>query len=150
MKGDLKRLAEARARREAAAKAKADAAAAEGGGAGALPVAAPQTSAEIGAAEAAAKEAAKRAAALGGGSSSDDEGGSMFAVAKKEKKSKKSKKDKKDKEKTEAAGAGLPKLESRDIKKMKPPQLKEALKERGLPIDGNKKTLEARLLEACK
>ena len=65
------------------------------------------------------------------------------------KKKKKDKKDKKDKDKGEAA-AELPKLEPREIKKMKPPQLKEALKERGLDISGNKKELEKRLLEACK
>jgi hypothetical protein len=33
------------------------------------------------------------------------------------------------------------------IKKMKPPELKEALKERGLSTQGNKNDLTARLLE---
>ena len=38
-------------------------------------------------------------------------------------------------------------VDSRIVKKMKPPQLKEALKERGQDIQGNKKTLIARLLK---
>jgi hypothetical protein len=39
------------------------------------------------------------------------------------------------------------KLSSMEIKKMKPPQLKEALKERSLPIQGNKADLVKRLVE---
>ena len=50
------------------------------------------------------------------------------------------KKKKKSKEKT------IPKLTSIEIKKMKPALLKEALKERGLEIQGNAKELLARLL----
>ena len=55
-----------------------------------------------------------------------------------------------------AAGAGGggddedEKLDAREIKKMKPPQLKEHLKARGLSTQGAKKDLIARLLEACK
>ena len=41
----------------------------------------------------------------------------------------------------------IPKLTKIEIKKMKPAQMKEALKERGLEIQGNAKTLTARLLE---
>mmetsp|Transcript_14672 Transcript_14672/g.16781 ORF Transcript_14672/g.16781 Transcript_14672/m.16781 type:complete len:167 (-) Transcript_14672:222-722(-) len=40
----------------------------------------------------------------------------------------------------------IPKLDKITIKKMKPPVLKEALKERGLEIQGNGKALTARLL----
>ena len=140
-KADLKRLQEVKARRAAQAKAK-EAEEAAGGGAGAAASAAD---------EVASKEAAKRAAAMG-----ED---SIFEAAKEDGKKKSSKK-KGGKKKEEAAGggggggrgagAGTEKLEPRDIKKMKPPQMKEALKERGLAIDGNKKVLEARLIEACK
>mmetsp|Transcript_18612 Transcript_18612/g.55355 ORF Transcript_18612/g.55355 Transcript_18612/m.55355 type:complete len:252 (+) Transcript_18612:280-1035(+) len=42
-----------------------------------------------------------------------------------------------------------PKLESRAVKKMKPPQLKEELKLRNLSTQGNAKQLLARLLEAA-
>mmetsp|Transcript_20895 Transcript_20895/g.30899 ORF Transcript_20895/g.30899 Transcript_20895/m.30899 type:complete len:227 (+) Transcript_20895:59-739(+) len=52
------------------------------------------------------------------------------------------KKKKKSKKKTE-----IPKIDKIGIKKMKPAQLKEALKERGCDIQGNAKTLTARLLE---
>lgn len=41
----------------------------------------------------------------------------------------------------------IPKLDKITIKKMKPAQLKDALKERGCDIQGNAKTLTARLLE---
>lgn len=41
----------------------------------------------------------------------------------------------------------IPKLDKITIKKMKPAQMKEALKERGLDIQGNAKALQARLLE---
>lgn len=42
---------------------------------------------------------------------------------------------------------GIPKLDKIAIKKMKPAQLKDALKERGLDIQGNAKTLIDRLLK---
>lgn len=41
----------------------------------------------------------------------------------------------------------VPKLTKIQIKKMKPAEIKEALKERGLSIQGNKNDLTARLLE---
>ena len=41
----------------------------------------------------------------------------------------------------------IPKLDKIAIKKMKPAQMKEALKERGLDIQGNAKTLQGRLLD---
>jgi hypothetical protein len=41
-------------------------------------------------------------------------------------------------------------LDPREIKKMKPPVLKDHLKKRGLSTQGNKNDLCARLLEACK
>ena len=56
-----------------------------------------------------------------------------------EKKSKSSKKKSKD--------SNIPKLDKIAIKKMKPTKLKEALKVRGLDIQGNAKTLTERLLE---
>ena len=71
-----------------------------------------------------AQQAAQAAAAAG--SDSEDE----------EKTSKKKKKK-----------ADVPKLDKITIKKMKPALLKEALKERGLEVQGNAKTLTARLLE---
>lgn len=52
--------------------------------------------------------------------------------------------DKKKKKKTKAA---IPKLSKIEIKKMKPAQMKDALKERGLDIQGNAKALTARLVE---
>jgi len=52
------------------------------------------------------------------------------------------KKKKKSKKKVE-----IPKLDKISVKKMKPAQLKEALKVRGCDIQGNAKTLTARLLE---
>ena len=58
------------------------------------------------------------------------------AAASSEKKSKKKKKKE------------IQKLSKIEIKKMKPPQLKEALKERGLSTQGNKKELIKRLTEA--
>lgn len=73
-----------------------------------------------------AQQAAQAAAAAG--SDSEDE----------EKTSKKKKKKKK---------GDAPKLDKITIKKMKPALLKEALKERGLEVQGNAKTLTARLLE---
>lgn len=42
---------------------------------------------------------------------------------------------------------GIPKLTNIQIKKMKPSQMKEALKERGLDIQGNKNQLTERLLK---
>ena len=42
---------------------------------------------------------------------------------------------------------GIPKIDKIAIKKMKPAQLKEALKERGLDIQGNAKALTQRLLD---
>merc|ERR1719231_531422 len=44
----------------------------------------------------------------------------------------------------------LEQLDSRAIKKMNPSKLKEELKKRGLNIQGNKKQLQKRLLDACK
>mmetsp|Transcript_17853 Transcript_17853/g.26091 ORF Transcript_17853/g.26091 Transcript_17853/m.26091 type:complete len:235 (+) Transcript_17853:18-722(+) len=71
-------------------------------------------------------EAANRAAAESDSDSDDDD---------KKKKKKKKKK------------AEVPKLDKIAIKKMKPAQLKEALKARGCEIQGNAKTLTARLLK---
>lgn len=55
--------------------------------------------------------------------------------------------DDKKKKKKSKKKIDLPKLDKITIKKMKPAQLKEALKERGCDIQGNAKTLTARLLE---
>jgi Casein kinase substrate phosphoprotein PP28./SAP domain. len=55
--------------------------------------------------------------------------------------------DEKKKKKKSKKKIDLPKLDKITIKKMKPAQLKEALKERGCDIQGNAKTLTARLLE---
>lgn len=52
--------------------------------------------------------------------------------------------DKEDKKKKKGK-SGVPKLDKIAIKKMKPAQLKDALKERGLEIQGNAKVLQARL-----
>ena len=41
----------------------------------------------------------------------------------------------------------IPKLSKIEIKKMKPAQMKDALKERGLEIQGNAKTLTKRLVD---
>jgi len=41
----------------------------------------------------------------------------------------------------------VPKLDKIAIKKMKPAQMKEALKERGLDIQGNKSALQERLIK---
>ena len=49
----------------------------------------------------------------------------------------------------EVADAAPPKLDKRKVKKMKPAQLKEELKLRGLSIQGNAKELVARLTEAA-
>ena len=72
------------------------------------------------------------------------------AVAEEEERKKKAaaaneeaKKDEKKKKKQ----TGPPKLSSIEIKKMKPTQMKEALKERGCDIQGNKKQLQERLLK---
>ena len=43
--------------------------------------------------------------------------------------------------------SNIPKLDKIVIKKMKPTQMKEALKERGLDIQGNAKQLQQRLLD---
>ena len=63
------------------------------------------------------------------------------AALKSEEDSKKKKSSKKKKETDE-----IPKLDKISIKKMKPAQLKDALKLRGLEIQGNAKTLTERLL----
>lgn len=55
-----------------------------------------------------------------------------------------------EKKASKKAASGPGTIESRVIKKMKPPQLKEALKERGLDIQGNKKQLVTRLLKWCE
>lgn len=55
--------------------------------------------------------------------------------------------DKKKKKKSSKKGNDIPKLDKISIKKMKPAQMKEALKERGLEIQGNAKTLTDRLLK---
>ena len=71
------------------------------------------------------------------------------AAAKQDKKNKK-KKEKKISKVVAAAAAAGPEHEMLDpiaIKKMKPPVLKEKLKERDLPCDGPKKDLVARLLK---
>lgn len=52
-----------------------------------------------------------------------------------------------DKKKKKAKEKGVPKIEKIAIKKMKTAQLKEALKERELDIQGNAKVLQARLLK---
>mmetsp|Transcript_42548 Transcript_42548/g.102547 ORF Transcript_42548/g.102547 Transcript_42548/m.102547 type:complete len:199 (-) Transcript_42548:2524-3120(-) len=53
-----------------------------------------------------------------------------------------------DKKKKKKSGkSSIPKLSKIEIKKMKPAQMKEALKERGLDIQGNAKALTARLIE---
>ena len=52
-----------------------------------------------------------------------------------------------DKKKKKKGKSGIPKIDKIAIKKMKPAQLKEALKERGLEIQGNAKTLQARLIK---
>ena len=51
------------------------------------------------------------------------------------------------KKKKKSKAKDIPKLSKIEIKKMKPAQMKEALKERGLDIQGNAKALTARLLE---
>lgn len=51
------------------------------------------------------------------------------------------------KKKKKGKAQEIPKLSKIEIKKMKPALLKEALKERGLEIQGNAKALTARLLE---
>lgn len=51
------------------------------------------------------------------------------------------------KKKKKKGKSAIPKLDKIAIKKMKPAQLKEALKERNLDIQGNAKALQTRLLE---
>ena len=75
-----------------------------------------------------AEEARKKAVEMANEDSDDDSDD--------DKKKKKKKKDK-----------SIPKMDKIAIKKLKPAALKEALKERGLDIQGNAKTLQARLLE---
>lgn len=55
--------------------------------------------------------------------------------------------DEKKKKKKKSKEDVLPKLDKIAMKKMKPAQMKEALKERGLEIQGNAKTLQQRLLK---
>lgn len=55
--------------------------------------------------------------------------------------------DSKKKKKSSKKAVSIPKLDKIAIKKMKPAQLKEALKTRGLDIQGNAKELTARLLD---
>lgn len=80
--------------------------------------------------EAHRKEERKKAHEAAHGAASDDEGGGG-----------------KDDKKKKAKAKGPPKIDKIAIKKMKPAQLKEALKERDLDIQGNAKTLQARLLK---
>jgi hypothetical protein len=79
--------------------------------------------------EAMEEERKQKVAAIGQNDSSDSEDDSK----KKKKSSKKS--------------VSIPKLDKIVIKKMKPTQLKDALKARGLDIQGNAKELTSRLLE---
>jgi len=88
-----------------------------------------KAAAEKEAAEEAEKE--RKALAVASGTINDFD-------SEKKKKSKSSKKKGKD---------SIPKLDKISIKKMKPPQLKEALKTRGLDIQGNAKALTERLLK---
>lgn len=55
--------------------------------------------------------------------------------------------DEDDKKKKKKGKSSIPRIDKITIKKMKPAQLKEALKERGLDIQGSAKELQARLLE---
>lgn len=55
--------------------------------------------------------------------------------------------DDKKKSKKKSKDKSIPKLDKIAIKKMKPAQMKEALKERGLDIQGNAKALQDRLLK---
>ena len=118
-KRDMAKLAEVKARREAAAAKKA----------------AEEEAAKL--AEEERKKKAEQAGVWDSGSDSDDDD------------DKKKKKKKKDSKKSKSKGGEFdgPKLDKITIKKMKPAQLKEALKERGQDIQGNAKTLTARLLE---
>merc|ERR1712150_67861 len=83
------------------------------------------------------EEAKQRAAEEKEQSELEKELNEEVAASKKEEKKKKKKKDK---------GEEIPKLDKISIKKMKPTQLKEALKLRGLDIQGNAKALTERLL----
>ena len=121
-KRDMAKLAEVKARREAAAAKKA---------------------AEAEATQLAEEERKKKAEQAGvwdsGGSDSDSD----------DDKKKKKKKDSKKSKSGKGGDGGFdgPKMDKITIKKMKPAQLKEALKERGQDIQGNAKTLTTRLLE---
>eukprot|EP00522_Entomoneis_paludosa_P008236 CAMPEP_0172455432 /NCGR_PEP_ID=MMETSP1065-20121228/12064_1 /TAXON_ID=265537 /ORGANISM="Amphiprora paludosa, Strain CCMP125" /LENGTH=197 /DNA_ID=CAMNT_0013207893 /DNA_START=54 /DNA_END=647 /DNA_ORIENTATION=- len=55
--------------------------------------------------------------------------------------------DEEDSGKKKKGKSTIPKLDKISIKKMKPTQMKEALKERGLEIQGNAKQLQQRLLD---
>jgi len=94
--------------------------------------AAKRTEAEKDAQDSMEKERQAKAAALQADSSDDDSD---------------SDDDKKKKKKKKKKAASIPKLDKIAIKKMKPTQLKEHLKERGLEIQGNAKTLTQRLLD---
>mmetsp|Transcript_16161 Transcript_16161/g.24622 ORF Transcript_16161/g.24622 Transcript_16161/m.24622 type:complete len:244 (-) Transcript_16161:155-886(-) len=116
-KRDMAKLAEVRARRE---------------------VAQARAKEEQEAAEQMAAEQRKKAAAAGAISLDDKNSNNNNNNEDKDSKKKK-KKSKED--------VSIPKLDKIAIKKMKPAQLKEALKERGLPIQGNSKDLTSRLLK---
>jgi hypothetical protein len=123
-KRDMAKLAEVKARREAAAAKKA---------------------AEAEATKLAEEERKKKAEQAGvwdSGSDSDSDDDDDKEKKKKKKDSKKSKSGK-----GGDGGFDGPKLDKITIKKMKPAQLKEALKERGQDIQGNAKTLTTRLLD---
>ena len=119
-KRDMAKLAEVKARREAAAAKKA----------------AEEEAAKL--AEEERKKKAEQAGVWNSDSDSDDDDDD-----------KKKKKKKKDSKKSKSKGGEYdgPKLDKITIKKMKPAQLKDALKERGQDIQGNAKALTARLLE---
>lgn len=141
-KKDLARLAEVKARRDAEKKKKED--------------------------EKAAKDAESAETAASSFRVTDDEKRKKEEKKEREKKAKKDKKaKKKEKEKkakkekeedsmfdfdlsSDSEEEGGEKLEARDIKKMNPTQCKEHLKRLGLPIQGNKKDLQARLIDHFK
>lgn len=75
------------------------------------------------------KEERRKAHGAAHGAGSDDEGGGEG------------------KKKKKAKAKGVPRLDKIAIKKMKPAQLKDALRERELEIQGNAKILQARLLK---
>ena len=121
-KHDMAKLAEVKARREVAAAKKAAEAEA--------------TKLE----EEERKKKVEQAGVWDSGSDSDSDD---------DKKKKKKKKDSKKSKSGKGGDGGFdgPKLDKITIKKMKPAQLKEALKERGQDIQGNAKTLTTRLLD---